>query len=122
MQLFFSEKQVALHLGYRPSESAAATRTLGYEHNDKGILLFSKQPDRLGVQPASCSKSTGGTADVSYCSTFVSISCRRQELVQLCLHSPIRRHDVTATVLEVGGNAKFYQSQCRWLCQSQEVL
>ena len=35
---------------------------------------------------------------------------------------PIRRHDVTATVLEVGENAKFHQPQCRWLWQSQEVL
>ena len=51
MQHFFSEKHVALHLGYRPSESTAATRTLSYEHNDKDIFLFTKQPDRLGAQP-----------------------------------------------------------------------
>lgn len=79
MQLFFSEKEVALHLGYRPYESTAATATLSYEHDDKGIFLFSKQPDRLGAQPASCSTGTGGTADMSYCSTFVSICCPRQE-------------------------------------------
>jgi hypothetical protein len=47
MQLFFSEKQVALHLGCRPSGSTAAART-SYEHNDKANFLFSKQPDRLG--------------------------------------------------------------------------
>jgi hypothetical protein len=62
MQLFFSEKQVALRLAHRPSESTAATGTLSYEHNDKGNFLFSKQQDRLGAQPASCSKGTGGTA------------------------------------------------------------
>jgi hypothetical protein len=51
MQLFFSEKHVALHLGYRPSESTAAARTPSYEHNDKGIFIFTKQPDRFGAQP-----------------------------------------------------------------------
>jgi hypothetical protein len=59
-----------------------ATRTLRYGHNDKGILLFSKQSDRLGAQRASCSEGTGGTEDVSYCSTFASICCRRQEGLQ----------------------------------------